>query len=327
MLAILAELAVFLAVARLNIAGRLSLCFAIVAVAIASVMLGSLQLSLAGGYSWSLYSQSNIGWLLGFHANRNAETDTLQVAILALAAIMASVSHRRHLQAIELTLFMAVMTGFALGAILTGSRTGTLLLPLTYVFAVWILWPTITHQMSFLPKWTLLIPVVGCLILAQTEQVQHAMSRFGGIGERRWDIWHDTIKAIASVWPMGGGISSFQVVYDATQSIERLIPEMDMRAHNDWLEWVLESGAPGIIVLTIICMILIGSGAQALRSVMRRGASTDYRAQVIFATGTLLHIGLHGLLDYPMRSMALAALAGTAAAMLMPLRIRAHASE
>lgn len=327
LLAIIAELAVFIAAARLDLAGRRNLIGVIVGVAIISVLLGSLQISFAGGYTWSLYTQSNVGWVLGFHANRNAETDTLQVGIMALAVIIAGASHKDRLSLTSLVLLALVMVGLALAAILTGSRTGILLLPLTYVFTVWILWPVIARRLSFLSWWTFLIPPVACLALARTEQVQHALSRFGGIGERRWDIWHDTIKAIGSVWPLGGGISSFQVVYDASQSIERLMPDLDMRAHNDWLEWVLESGVPGIAVLTVIGLILIVRNGQALRTTLRAGAHPDYRAQVIFATGTLLHLGLHGLLDYPMRSMALAALACTAAALLMPLQRGQWASE
>ena len=55
-LAILAEVAVFLAMARIDAAGRRAVCWVIVAVATVSIVLGSLQLSMAGGLSWSLYS-------------------------------------------------------------------------------------------------------------------------------------------------------------------------------------------------------------------------------------------------------------------------------
>jgi O-antigen ligase len=328
LLATLAELAVFLVAARLGSSARLYLCVVIAGIALVSTLLGSLQLAQAGGYTWSLYPESGSAWLLGFHANHNAATDTLQIGMLAIAVVIVGAVHRQHLRGSAIALPIAAMIGLAIAAILTGSRTGIALLPLTYLFAVWILWPVIMRRLSRASSWALLlVPPVAFVALSQTEQVQHSLSRFSTIGERRWDIWHDTIRAIGAVWPAGGGVSSFQVVYDATQSIERLMPALDVRAHNDWLEWCLEAGIPGLVVLTLIGAILLVCNIGALNRVLRSGANPDYRAQVIFATGTLLHIGLHGLLDYPMRSMALAALVGTAAAMLMPLPRPAGASE
>lgn len=327
LLAILAELALFVSAARLDQSGRARLCMVIAAVAVASLMLGSLQLSQAGGFSWSVYDVPSDGWLLGFHANRNAATDTLQIGILALAALMAGAAQRGQSRGMALLVPVLVMIALALGAVLTGSRAGIALLPLTYLFVVWILWPLITRRASYTWGLAMLIPPAVCAALATTAPVQHAFSRFSDMGDHRWEIWHDTVHAVATVWPAGSGISSFQVVYDASQSIERLIPEIDARAHNDWLEWSLEAGLPGLVVLALIGTILLTCNIAALRRVLRSGASPDTRAQVLFATGTLLHLGLHGLLDYPMRSMALAALAATAAALLMPLRQPDRASE
>jgi hypothetical protein len=327
LLAIIADLAVFVAAARLDLRGRLGLCVVISGVALISVALGALQMSFAGGYNWSIYAQANFGWMLGFHANRNATTDTLQIGVMALAVLISSWSQRDAVRGFNLIALVLVMFGLALGAVLTGSRTGMMLLPVTYGFAVWILWPLVARRMSSTSWWIFLIPPVLCFAAASTAQVQNALSRFADVGERRWDIWHDTLIAIHSVWPIGGGISSFQVVYDATQSFERLRTELDMRAHNDWLESVLESGLAGLAVTLAIGLILLACNLRALRIAMQRGVQPAYRAQVIFATGALLHIALHGVFDYPMRSMALAALVAISAAMLMPLRNVADASE
>jgi len=333
-LAILAEVAVFLAMARIDAAGRRAVCWVIVAVATVSIVLGSLQLSMAGGLSWSLYSEANLGWVLGFQANRNAETDVLQVGVMAIAAIIAGMEqHRDHLRASTLAVLVLVMAGLALGAVLTGSRSGMALLPLTYLFVAWTLWPVIAVRLAQ-ARWKkaiswaiILLPPAACVVLSRTEQVQHALARFGTAGEQRWDIWHDTLTAIRTVWPMGGGIGSFPVIYDAAQTLERLQPTLDTRAHNDWLEWVLEAGVPGLVVLVLTTFLVLACNIRALRAALRRGADPDYRATVIFATGTLLHIGLHGIFDYPMRSMALAALVGTAVTMLVPLRNTAHVRE
>jgi VIT1/CCC1 family predicted Fe2+/Mn2+ transporter len=44
------------------------------------------------------------------------------------------------------------------------------------------------------------------------------------------------------------------------------------------------------------------------------------RAQVLFAMGVLFVISLHSFVDYPLRSMALACLAGVAGGMLATLK-------
>jgi O-antigen ligase len=334
LLAILSELSVFLSLAQIDRSARRMVCWVIAGVAIISIMLGSLQMSSAGGFTWSIYNDPYSGWLLGFQANRNAETDILQVGVMALAALIAALGQQRdHLSAANLGILVLVMILLALGAVLTGSRTGIALLPLTYLFVVWILWPVIVQWLSraswgrYVSWWVFLIPPAAGLLLSRTEQVQHALDRFGETGEHRWAIWHDTITAIGSVWPLGGGIGSFRVIFDASQSLERISPLLDTRAHNDWLEWVLESGVPGIVVLTMIGAIVLVCNIRALRHALRRSADPDYRATVIFATGTLLHIGLHGIVDYPIRSMGLAALVCAAVAMLMPLRHATHAPE
>jgi exopolysaccharide production protein ExoQ len=317
LLAILAEIAVFLAAARLDLIQRTGLCIVIVAIGLVSVLMAGMQLSQVGGYSWALYAQSNVGWALGFHANRNAETDVLQIAVLALAVVIAGLAGRGRLRRSGLLLLIGLLLVLTLDAVLTGSRTGLLLLPLTYLFTVWILYPILRRRFAFLSWGVLVLPVLACGALALSAPVQRSLGRFGDLGDRRWIIWHDTLHAVQSVWPLGGGISSFQVIYDATQGIEHLIPEWDVRAHNDWLEWVLEAGLPGIVLLVVVGAILLGCNIRALRAALRKGAHPEYRAQIIFATGTLLHLGLHALLDYPMRSMALVALAATAAAMLV----------
>eukprot|EP01037_Dinobryon_pediforme_P015547 gene15547-15694_t len=318
LLAILVEVGLFLAVARLDLSGRMRLCAVIIAVGTAAAVLGGFQLSQAGGYRWVLYEDSNIGWMVGFHANRNAATDTFQIAILAIAAFLGTTRAHKSPPAVVIGLAVLLMLVLAIAAVLTGSRTGILLLPLTTLFAAWLAWPLLKRAHRAVSWGILLVAPVMVVPLAAAGPVQQALSRFSLDGEHRWDIWHDTVHAIAAVWPVGSGVGSFQVAYSAAQSIERMQPLLDLRAHNDWLEWTLEAGVPGLVVLAVIGAILLVRNIAALRESLQPGADRRMRAQAVFATGTLLHLGLHGAFDYPVRSMALAALVATAAAMLMP---------
>ena len=98
---------------------------------------------------------------------------------------------------------------------------------------------------------------------------------------------------------------------------------MPNRAHNDFLEWAIEAGAAGLMVLAAAVAIVLCLGWRAWR---RRPAD---RPQTTFALCTLAIIGLHSMVDYPLRSMALACIAGLAAGILAapPARARRVPTE
>ena len=74
---------------------------------------------------------------------------------------------------------------------------------------------------------------------------------------------------------------------------------------------------PGIIVLGLILLFVLYLAARAIISVSKPDASASRRAQVQFSIGFLLIEALHAIVDYPMRSMSLAAIAAVAVAMLL----------
>ena len=59
---------------------------------------------------------------------------------------------------------------------------------------------------------------------------------------------------------------------------------------------------------------------------LRPTAEPQERAELYFAAATLVTVGLHSIVDYPLRSMALAALAGVATGFILaPSRNRGDA--
>ena len=89
---------------------------------------------------------------------------------------------------------------------------------------------------------------------------------------------------------------------------------MPNRAHNDFLELALEAGLPGLLLLTALGGALVWRMVRRLRDA---GAVEGPRAQVWFAAGVLVLLATHSLVDYPLRSMALATLAGVASGMIL----------
>ena len=99
----------------------------------------------------------------------------------------------------------------------------------------------------------------------------------------------------------------------AAERLEVLDPTSPNRAHNDFLELAIEGGLPALIVLLAIGAVLVRAALHGLRQ-----GSAAQQVQVLFGCGALSLLCLHSLVDYPLRSMALAALAAVAAGMLFP---------
>jgi hypothetical protein len=88
------------------------------------------------------------------------------------------------------------------------------------------------------------------------------------------------------------------------------------RAHNDWMEWTLEAGLPGWIVLLAVLIIVGTMVWRRLGFELRNKGTLHSRAQAVMAVGILVQLGVHALDDFPVREMSLAGLLAMAAAML-----------
>ena len=142
----------------------------------------------------------------------------------------------------------------------------------------------------------------------------------GRLGERfadgsgpRPEIWRDTIYAIGQYWPWGRGIGTFVPVFLAAERLEAVDWSHPNRAHNEVLELALEAGLPGLVLLAVLLGLLAWRWAVRVCAT----AAPQERAELGFAVATLVTLGAHSIVDYPLRSMALAALAGVAAGFIL----------
>lgn len=322
LLGMMAICAFHLCVSRLDLHGRTTLCLVIAMLALLSMVVGALQLGHVAGLPWSFYAEIHEGWMIGFHSNRNAETETLQVAILALAVVFVAVGEAVRRQKAAWPVFGAAVLMLILGTFLTGSRAGIALLPVTLLFTAAILMPVLRGSSRAL--WTrvgglVVAAALGGTVLLQFPVIGRVVERFGAGDEARGAVWDATLFAARQSWPAGTGIGSFPTIYPTIETLESLITENVPHAHNDWLEWLLESGAAG-------CAAAIALAGLVLRRMIASrpvstGAETAAvaRAQWLFATATMIHIGLHAIVDFPIRIMTLAAFVALSAAFFMPL--------
>ena len=319
LLAMICAVLVMQQVSRLSIGGRNWICATILVIGALSMLLGVLQLSHTGGADWSLYDQFSKGFLVGFQANRNAEADVLLICILAFGVLMTTrLSDGRH----HTVVWIGILMGTApllIGVLLTGSRTGIALVVLVLPMLFIMLAPALRIRGRTL-GW-LAGTAVGLLVVAsaltQLPAVGKVIDRFSLTHEARWDLWVDTAYSIRQVWPIGSGVGTIVPMLEAAERLDTVDPTRPVRAHNDWLEWTLEGGLPGLVILGLTLLVVGILLVRAWRAARGPKGDPVYRAQVIFAGGILLVTALHSIDDYPLRSMALAALAAVAVGFLL----------
>jgi O-antigen ligase len=131
-----------------------------------------------------------------------------------------------------------------------------------------------------------------------------------------------TTRAIEDSFPVGTGLGTFPTVYRRYENPDRVTRQYANHSHNDYLEFVLELGVAGLLLI----LAFIGWWGAALFRVWRSevpGAGLARAASV--AVGVVL---LHSIVDYPLRTSAIAALIGAACALLVPApRREAEASD
>ena len=330
LVAMLPPLFVLVAVASLQVSGRQLVIAATLVMICIGVIFGAMNV-LQGGSP--LYSVSHGGWLTGFQANRNAEVDVILVGLLALAYLARPARkdpdrapRQRRSRSPRAQSFGSAKSWMLLSAglvlivatIMTGSRMGIALLPLCLLICWLLVKPALPEsRIKSLAIPALALVGVGVAIAAFIGSGNRALGRvadrFALTNDFRFELWQDTWYAIAQYWPAGYGLGGFVPAMLPAERLEVLDPTRPNRAHNDYLELLLESGVLGIAILIIVAILLIVAAIRSWR------AYPQQHGQILFGAGVLAIVALHSIVDYPLRSMSLACIAALGAALLMPV--------
>jgi exopolysaccharide production protein ExoQ len=306
--------------AALDRRGRYWLVATIATIGILSLLVGAAQLS-GGTSSVFRFFDPNEIYLTAFQANHNSTADLLLVAMLALATWARHWLDRGTVQpsALQLAGALAVADGvMILALVLTASRAGIALLPIVLIFQYLILQPDARFNWAkagLTMGGTAALGATAYLALRQNPAIEAVAARFDFAIEFRPELWRDSLYALGQYWPAGSGQGTFVPVIIAVERLEVVDPTLPNRAHNDYLELLIGAGLPGALVLAVVSALVLHAIWRALRQ-----PPAGSRSQVLFAVGTLVIVASHSLVDYPLRSMALAALTATAVGLLMATR-------
>jgi O-antigen ligase len=320
LLALLPPVWLFLLTAGLDLRGRDWLLRTIVAVGLAAVLLGTLQVSLGAGAP-RIYPASNTT-LTGFQANKNAAADVFLIALVAAGLALATALRPAHRDGSPLRpggaraawlgfggIALALLTATAL----TQSRAGILLAPVALAGAWVILSPAL--GLAGGRRW---LPVAGvaAALLAGFAAVRFnaalgaSFARFAAEDDFRRELWRDAWFALDRNWPFGLGLGGAANALIAAERLEVVDPSVPNRVHNDYLEFMLEGGMPALAIVAAIAVLLVWAARRRWRE------SPKARGHTVCGLTVLAIVALHSLVDYPLRSMALACLTGVGAGLL-----------
>jgi O-antigen ligase len=302
LLAAIPALAIILGVVRLKAFRAAYAATAIIAGSLAGICLSALQVSTAdGGSPWYLYSATNIGAGVGFFANANHMATLLLISLPFIAALLPA-ARGSHIQ--RYSAFVAITAGLALvtliGIALNRSLAG-------YALVVPVLLGSMVIVLGRRTRWSGALAVSAALLLA----VSIAAVATTGIGRDRFgteaqestssriEILKPTLRIARDSLPVGTGLGTFRPVYAMHEDPDRVTPVYVVHAHNDYAQWVMEMGLPGIILM----LLFLAWWARAVLRVWRDGQSSAFVRAATIASAAVL---AHSLVDFPLRTSAIA---------------------
>lgn len=316
-LALIPSLALLFFVSRLSLEERTRLIGLAAALACVAAFVGTIQVA-GGDAGWlNFYGSNNVGYALGFQANRNSTADVLIIGIIALTTFAII---RRDLMRDQLRKAAAGAVGLflLLAVVLTGSRAGIAIAALVlaamalFLFGRTLLRGQLRRHQLIAAGIGILIAVPLAVAALNSTALSKSWDRFANIEDVRPDLWRDTAFAIQTYWPVGSGVGTFVYAFLPAERLETVDRSAPNRAHNDYLEYTLETGLAGWVILIVLAALM----AYRTVRIFRDDTAGLQQRHALFATAAVGVIGAHSMVDYPLRSMAIASLCALAVGML-----------
>ena len=305
MLALLPAAAVLVLTVGLPARGQRIVVATVIALAMASLLLGVALLGAPQESALNPYPQWTPA-MNGFFVNPNHQATLLVVAAtLAYAgAAQALDDWRRGRARRGLTaLAGAAVLLLALTALpLTGSRAGVVLGILALGIMVALQRPFRLGLRRGRVALAAGVVVAGGALLAALRWM-----RVDSVDELRAPLRAATVELAARYSPLGSGVGSYVPVFEQEAPRSLLMSEYVNHAHNEYAQWLLEAGVPAMTLMLAGAVLLMVSFV----AIQRRASPDRALAQSAFVA--LLVILAQSLVDYPLRTPAMLAIAAALA--------------
>jgi O-antigen ligase len=314
LVSILPPLAMLALVAPLPVRARQLFLPLFIVFAMAALLVGLTQK--VGGPDSALYfyDVTNWGHTVGFFANRNHQATLLLMALPFVAALATPLLEGGRVRQEAVPKIVVIASLFAViagGVLITGSRAGIALLPIVSGLCILMVRKDLAGNVprSWVVVSVLLVAAAIAGVGASGIVTRDALAQANVEESTREAIWSNTARLALDFQPAGGGLGSFVPLYRMQEDPHDRPDEFTNHAHNDYLEWLLETGLPGLLLLAAFLVWYV----RGLGRTWRTTEAALGRAGSI----AILAVLLHSLVDYPLRTAAIAALCGLCLALMV----------
>ena len=314
MLSLVVPLAVFAGVVRDARKRPFLLIAALGAGTLLGVLLGFLQVRDGGGDHWYLYRFSAFGQASGFFANSNHMGSLLLANIPFVAALAADQFGNRT----DIS-----QRGLVIGSAVALSIILIFAIALNHSLAVMMLGGPVILLSLTIPPWRnpqvrKALGAVAVIALFGAVALGAYQGRFSLEGKQssvdtRSVIWTTSAKAVNEFAMTGSGLGTFPKLYPHYEAPDEVDPTYINHAHNDLLEYVVELGLPGLVLVGAFLIWWV----RRVRGAWRPGEGHVYARAASIASGAIM---FHSLVDFPLRTAAIAAVFALSIGLLL-LRI------
>ena len=314
---LLPALAVFVGILALPVARHRFCLWWVVGLSAASLLVGYLQLGAPQDSVLNPFPQ----WapaLNGFFANSNHQSTGLAIALVAITTLLFHDWGRDPPQLRRWVRYcLGVLAVLLLASLPLGGSRAAFLLAVLGLLAV----PLMLHgprrrtARATRQAW-IARGLLGALAVAVCAAAIGWL-RFDLAEEVRGSVAQATLSMGVDHAPWGAGLGSFVPWFDQAAPQALLQWEYFNHAHNEYAQWWLESG-----VLALLCVLSVS--ALLIACFPRRAFVLPDRPVAVAAWLGCVLLMLHSVVDYPLRTPALMAVA----AVLMGISVaqRSHAS-
>ncbi len=318
---LLPPLAILASVLRLGVHRTSWLAIALGVASFSGVLLGALQVTsgVAGSSPWYLYPITNNGVATGFFANSNHMGTLLVVTIPFIVAMLGGVN-TRPLRVQQSASKIAILIG-AIATLIIGLALNQSLaavgLAIPAVAASLLVRAPLSERWA---RWSVGgVGLLGgaALIAIFASPMSNNLTAVGAGQDysSRYTSFGNSLRATADMFPAGSGSGSFAAVYPAHENPDIVDRWFVNHVHNDYIELALETGLPGILLM---CAFLFW-WAGRLFATWRAPIVDHFARAATIASAVIL---AHSVVDFPLRTTAIAAVFAMSLALMAGPRRR-----
>lgn len=302
--------AIILAGFQITTAQRIALFKLILILAAVHLLVALMQMA-SGGINFYFFPTSHKGLPVGIFANRNHMGTLMILAIMISIGLIrynqmceqkTSEKHKKPSNIMQKMLLSAAAALFALGVLITNSRTATALLFIGILVIIFLAIPKKYGRFA-MPVTMMGAALIGLVtfLLFYTNRFavfNTLIKRFEQDDDQRFEFWPNIWEAIQIYMPFGSGLGTFDLGFRANEKLEIVGSHFVNNAHNEYLEIAMEAGLLGLIIVALALLWLLRKIITFVRSRYILGAHDILGLYLSVGVGL---IALHSLTDYPMR--------------------------